>query len=111
MPCYEPEPYLSRERNEDAKKGARLLCHLISAQLQIIEGPSPKQLLAWFLEHRKLDLQIEQNLDIRHRALDRILEIENDIRRAEVTLIRIETAEKQFIRAKKTEPMSDSAIQ
>lgn len=57
MPCYEPPPPWEKEARSSAIEAVKILCAHIQAELAR-HTILPQLWLIWFLEHRKIDLQI-----------------------------------------------------
>jgi hypothetical protein len=54
MPCYEPPPPWEGTQRKNAEQAVRILCALVREDL----ASMPLDVVAWFLEHREVDLQI-----------------------------------------------------
>ena len=60
MPCYDPEPAYSHEIKENSLKASQILCKLVSSNLNAgVEVPL--DILEWYLQHRKIDLKIQED--------------------------------------------------
>jgi hypothetical protein len=61
MPCYDPPPpYEQRQRNH-VERAVRLLCSLVGPRLRAGDETLTADLLAWFIEHRCIDIEIERD--------------------------------------------------
>ena len=57
MPCYDPPPPWEGRARESGEKAAALLCRLVRANLEN-RRPVPREVLLWFVEHRRIDLSV-----------------------------------------------------
>ena len=59
MPCYEPPPPYEQAHRKNAELAVRLLCNLIAPRVK--DETLETDLLLWFIEHRRIDMQAEIN--------------------------------------------------
>lgn len=57
MPCYDPPPPWDETSKQNATQAVKLLCELTKNSLRNAQ-PISKDVLKWFLEHRRIDYQI-----------------------------------------------------
>lgn len=65
MPCYDPPPPWQDRQRWSAEEAVRILCHVIGQSLDagLLTGLEARRPLEWYLEHRKIDLEIATNRD------------------------------------------------
>lgn len=84
MPCYDPPPHYAGREAENLREAARILCELVGGRIKRGE-PLSMRLLAWYAEHRLVDLDRAKDLNHLDEALAiqaELPEIQNRIRLA-----------------------------
>jgi len=84
MPCYEPEAPWEKAQQTDCREAARILCTEVRRLLP--EGNIPKEILVWFVGHRKIDLQIATTPYFGNPSEADAAQIKADIEQAEKLL-------------------------
>lgn len=57
MPCYDPPPPWDEASKQNEVQAVKLLCELTKIAVRD-NKPLSKDILKWFLEHRRIDYQI-----------------------------------------------------
>ncbi len=61
MPCYDHPPTYEDEARKNAESAVRILCGLISPRVRAGDNTLSLELLTWFIEHRRIDIEIERD--------------------------------------------------
>lgn len=90
MPCYEAPPEWSGDAQKSAENAVRILCAMISGAPNYTLVPRP--VLAWYLAHRKVDLQIARDTRVipKEDTERMVTHIEQDIAVIEHVLSQLE---------------------
>jgi len=82
MPCYDPPPSYEKAYRRNAEQAVQLLCGLITPRVRNGDTTLSSDLLRWFIEHRRIDVEIETDeaarcarypsLDVLDQAMDDI---------------------------------------
>ena len=88
MPCYDPPPPWSERSRRSEMQAVKLLCATVGGSLSGAHMV-PEELLEWYVEHRRIDLEIatSERASIYRSARDASPgEIQRDIEAAERAL-------------------------
>lgn len=58
MPCYDPPPPWEGKQRANAEEATKILCEFVRERLYSRPEEIPTKIRKWFLEHRKIDVEI-----------------------------------------------------
>jgi hypothetical protein len=93
MPCYDHPPAYEQEARKNAQSAVQILCGLIGPRVRTGDNTLSFELLTWFIEHRRIDIEIERDESSRcvrrHPRQEVVSEAERDIALAKRQLARL----------------------
>lgn len=80
MPCHTPPPNYEGEAQRNAEEAVKILCEMLKPRVKAMYNTIYKNLLLWFIEHRRIDIEINKYYHYKDGAKQEIVEATEDIK-------------------------------